>query len=218
VKCGKMYDFIAIEGNIGAGKTTLSQMIARHSGAKLVQEQFADNPFLPKFYEDPSKHAFPLELFFLAERYHQLKAHFANPDLFQQKVVSDYFIGKSLIFSRNNLSEDELKLFRNLYDIMFSNLPKPDLLIYLHLQTEGLQKNIKKRGRIYEQSIQDEYLDAVQKGYLDFLRQQKALRSVIVSMDGHDFVEDNSCLDRIYSIIQRKFPLGVSYVDLSEDI
>jgi deoxyadenosine/deoxycytidine kinase len=213
-----MYDFIAIEGNIGAGKTTLSQMISERSGAKLIQEQFADNPFLPKFYEDPAKHAFPLELFFLAERYHQLKAHFSSPDLFQQKVVSDYFIGKSLIFSRNNLSEDELKLFRNLYDIMFSNLPKPDLLIYLHLKTEGLQKNIKKRGRIYEQDIQDGYLDAVQKGYLDFLRQQKALRSVIVSMEGHDFVEDNTCFDRIFSLVERKFPLGVSYVDLSEDI
>jgi len=213
-----MYDFIAIEGNIGAGKTTLSQMISERSGAKLVLEQFADNPFLAKFYEEPEKHAFPLELFFLAERYHQLKDQFSSPDLFHQGVVSDYFIGKSLIFSKKNLKDDELRLFRSLYDIMFSNLPRPDLLIYLHVSTPGLQSNIKKRGRIYEQGIKDGYLDAVQKGYLDFLKQQKALRSVILSMDGHNFVEDNSCFDRIFSLVERKFPLGVSYMELSEDI
>ena len=213
-----MYDFVTIEGNIGAGKTTLSQMISERSGAKLILERFAENPFLPKFYEDPRQNAFPLELFFLAERYHQLKDHFSSPDLFQQAVISDYFIGKSLIFSKNNLNEDELSLFRNLYDIMFSNLPKPDLLIYLHLGTKGLQQNIKKRGREYEQRIQDTYLEAVQRGYLEFLKQQEGLRSVIVNTEGLDFVEDKSSFDRIFSLVERKFPMGVSYVDLSEDI
>ena len=213
-----MYDFIAIEGNIGAGKTTLSKMLSEDSGRKLVLEEFADNPFLPKFYADPDKHAFPLELFFLAERYHQLTAHFASPDLFNHQTVSDYFIGKSLVFAKTNLDQDELKLFRNLYDIMFSNLPKPDLLVYLHLDTETLQRNIKKRGRSYEQSIENHYLDRVQQGYLEFLRQQEGLRTVILSMKNIDFVGDLSHFDRIKEVIQRNFSTGLNFVDLSQDI
>ncbi|NNC83366.1 MAG: deoxynucleoside kinase [Flavobacteriales bacterium] len=213
-----MYDFIAIEGNIGAGKTTLANMLSQDRGSKLVLEEFADNPFLPKFYSDPDKHAFPLELFFLAERYHQLTSHFSNPDLFKHQTVSDYFIGKSLVFAKTNLDSDELKLFRNLYDIMFSNLPRPDLLIYLHLDTDDLLRNIKKRGRSYEQSIADEYLLRVQKGYLDFLKQQEGLRTLILSMKSIDFVGQLDHFDRIKRVIQRNFPTGLNFVDLSQDI
>ena len=213
-----MYDFIAIEGNIGAGKTTLSTMLSQRFGSKLILEQFADNPFLPKFYTEPRKHAFPLELFFLAERYHQLKDHFSSPDLFRQRTISDYFIGKSLVFAKTNLEADELRLFRNLYDIMFSNLPKPDLLIYLHLDTEDLQRNIKKRGRSYEQSIEDTYLERVQQGYLEFLKQQEGLRTVVLSMKSIDFVGDKTHFDRIYRVIERNFPVGLNFVDLTEDI
>jgi deoxyadenosine/deoxycytidine kinase len=213
-----MYDFIAIEGNIGAGKTTLANMLSEDLGAKLILEEFAENPFLPKFYKEPEKHAFPLELFFLAERYHQLKDHFASPDLFKQVTVSDYFIGKSLIFAKTNLQSDEIRLFRNLYDIMFSNLPKPDLLIYLHLDTSDLQHNIKKRGRTYEQNIQDDYLERVQQGYLEFLKQQEGLRTVILSMKNMDFVGNNSHFIRIKKVIERNFPTGLNFVDLSEDI
>lgn len=213
-----MYDFIAIEGNIGAGKTTLANMLSEDLGAKLILEEFAENPFLPKFYKEPEKHAFPLELFFLAERYHQLKDHFSSPDLFRQVTVSDYFIGKSLIFAKTNLQVDEIHLFRNLYDIMFSNLPKPDLLIYLHLDTSDLQQNIKKRGRTYEQDIKDDYLDRVQQGYLEFLKQQEGLRTVILSMKNMDFVGNNSHFIRIKKVIERNFPTGLNFVDLSEDI
>jgi deoxyguanosine kinase len=213
-----MYDFIAVEGNIGAGKTTLANMLNEAFESKLILEEFADNPFLPKFYKDPDKHSFPLELFFLAERYHQLMGHFATPDLFTQRTVSDYFIGKSLVFAKTNLGDDELRLFRNLYDIMFSNLPKPDLLIYLHLETDSLQKNIRKRGRSYEQSIQDEYLESVQQGYLEFLKQQENLRTVILSMENMDFVGNKSHFDRIVGVIQRNFPVGLNFVDLSKDI
>jgi deoxyguanosine kinase len=212
------YDFIAIEGNIGAGKTTLSKMFSEALGTKLILEQFADNPFLPKFYEDPEKHAFPLELFFLAERYHQLKDHFSSPDLFQQRTVSDYFIGKSLIFSRNNLNEDEFRLFRSLFDIMFSNLPKPDLLLYLHVDTQGLKDNIKKRGRPYEQGIKEGYLQAVQRGYLEFLKQQEGFKSVVIDLKGQNFVEDKACFDRLISLVERKFPIGLTYLDFERDI
>ncbi|NND93222.1 MAG: deoxynucleoside kinase [Flavobacteriales bacterium] len=218
VRRWSMYDFIAIEGNIGAGKTTLANLLSDDLDSKLILEEFADNPFLPKFYKEPEKHAFPLELFFLAERYHQLKSHFASPDLFKQSTVSDYFIGKSLIFAKTNLMTDELRLFRNLYDIMFSNLPKPDLLIYLHLDTEDLQKNIRKRGRDYEQKIEDTYLERVQQSYLEFLRQQEGLRTVILSMKNIDFVGNISHFVRIKEVIQRNFPTGLNFVDLSEDI
>lgn len=213
-----MYDFIAIEGNIGAGKTTLSEMLSAHFESRLILEEFTENPFLPKFYEDPTKNAFPLELFFLAERYHQLKSHFASPDLFKQTTVSDYFIGKSLVFSKTNLDTDELRLFRNLYDIMFSSLPKPDLLLFLHVEPEVLQENIKKRGRSYEQSIKNDYLKRVQRGYLEFLKQQEGLRTVILSIKGLDFVANKKHFDRILAVVERKYPTGMNYVDLSGDI
>jgi deoxyadenosine/deoxycytidine kinase len=213
-----MYDFIAIEGNIGAGKTTLSTMIAEQTGRKLILEEFADNPFLPKFYKDQKSNAFPLELFFLAERYHQLKNHFSAPDLFQQKTITDYFIGKSLVFSRSNLDEDELRLFNNLYSIMFSSLPKPDLLVYLFLDIEGLQRNIKKRGRSFEQDMQNEYLVNIQKGYLDFLKQQKDLRTLVVDINNIDFVEDKTQFKRLFGLIERNYPKGLTYLDLSGDI
>jgi deoxyguanosine kinase len=213
-----MYDFIAVEGNIGAGKTTLTNMLSEHYNSKLILEEFADNPFLPKFYEEPEKNAFPLELFFLAERYHQLKNHFAGPDLFSQRTISDYFIGKSLIFAKTNLGADELRLFRNLYDIMFTNLPRPDLLIYLHLDLETLQANIRKRGRSYEQSIQLDYLEKVQKGYLDFLKQQKGLRTLVISTRTIDFVANKQHFDRILTVIERKYPVGLHFIDLWEDI
>ena len=213
-----MYDFIAIEGNIGAGKTTLSKMLSAHFESRLILEEFAENPFLPKFYEDPAKNAFPLELFFLAERYHQLKSHFASPDLFKQTTVSDYFIGKSLVFSKTNLDTDELRLFRSLYDIMFSSLPRPDLLIFLHVEPEVLQENIKKRGRSYEQSIKNDYLERVQSGYLEFLKQQEGLRTIILSIKGLDFVANKEHFDRILAVVERKYPTGMNFVDLSGDI
>lgn len=213
-----MYDFIAIEGNIGAGKTTLANMLNEELSTRLILEEFADNPFLPKFYKDPKKHAFPLELFFLAERYHQLMGHFASPDLFAQRTVSDYFIGKSLVFAKTNLKDDELLLFRNIYDIMFSNVPMPDLLIYLHLDTDSLQKNIRKRARSYEQDIKNEYLNSVQQGYVEFLKQQEGLRTVILSMENMDFVGNKSHFDLILEVIQRNFPVGLNFVDLSGDI
>ena len=162
------YKHIVIEGNIGSGKTTLATMLADDFKTRLVLEKFAENPFLPKFYESPEKHAFPLELFFLAERYHQLKK-LQEQDLFQPQMISDYFFIKSKLFAQNNLQNDEMQLFNRLFDIMCSHLSKPDLLVYLYADIIRLQKNIKKRGRDFEQNISDDYL---QNTYVPIKRNQ----------------------------------------------
>jgi deoxyguanosine kinase len=201
--------YIAIEGNIGAGKTTLATKLADHWNANLLLEEFADNPFLPKFYENPERHAFPVELYFLADRYHQLRARLASPDLFHQLTVADYFIGKSLIFSRSNLAHDEYQLFSTLFQIMFSSLPKPDLLVYLYMDVEKLLNNIKKRGRPYEQEISAEYLDKVQKGYLHFLRQQPGLTAIVIDTNELNFVDRAADFDKVLGLISRDYTVGV---------
>ena len=155
------YKYIAIEGNIGSGKTTLATMLSADFNVRLMLEEFAENPFLPKFYEAPDRHAFPLELFFMAERYHQLR-NLQEQDLFQPQIISDYFFIKSKLFAHNNLQNDEMQLFNRLFDIMYSSLPKPDLLVYLYADIGRLQQNIKKRGRHFEQNISDTYLQSIQ--------------------------------------------------------
>jgi deoxyadenosine/deoxycytidine kinase len=163
------YHFIAIEGNIGAGKTTLAHQLAAYYQARIILEQFADNPFLPKFYKDKERYAFPLELSFLAERYSQLKDTLLNRELFQQMIVADYTIIKSQLFARNNLNPDEYELFQRMAEIIKTQLPKPDLLIYLHTPIAKLQQQIRKRGRAYELNIADAYLEEIQEAYLQYL-------------------------------------------------
>lgn len=166
------YHFIAIEGNIGAGKTTLAHKLAEHYDAGLILEQFADNPFLPKFYKDRERYAFPLELSFLAERYSQLKDSLLHPDLFRQVIIADYTITKSQLFARTNLSADEYELFQRMAEIIKTSLPKPDLLIYLHTPVAKLQQQIHQRGRAYELEIADAYLEEIQDAYLQYLAQE----------------------------------------------
>ena len=185
------YKHIAVEGNIGSGKTTLATMLANDFGARLILEQFANNPFLPKFYNDPDKHAFPLELFFMAERYYQLK-NLKSQDLFQPNIVSDYFFVKSKLFAQNNLQKDEMQLFNKLFDIMVSSLSKPDLLVYLYADINRLQQNIKKRGRDFEQNISDEYLRNIQDKYLDYLKKQDDFPVLILDVTNIDFVTDSN--------------------------
>ena len=185
------YKHIAVEGNIGSGKTTLATMLANDFGARLILEEFANNPFLPKFYNDPDKHAFPLELFFMAERYYQLK-NLKSQDLFQPNIVSDYFFVKSKLFAQNNLQKDEMQLFNKLFDIMVSSLSKPDLLVYLYADINRLQQNIKKRGRDFEQNISDEYLRNIQDKYLDYLKKQDDFPVLILDVTNIDFVTDSN--------------------------
>mgnify|MGYP006091051587 FL=1 len=204
-----LYSHIAIEGNIGSGKTTLATMLSNDMDARLVLEQFADNPFLPKFYSDPEKHAFPLELFFMAERYHQLK-NLKEQDLFKPQIVSDYFFVKSKLFAQNNLKKDEMQLFNRLFDIMLSSLSKPDLLVYLYSDVERLQQNIKNRGRDFEQNISDEYLQNIQDKYLDFLRKQSDFPVLLLDVTNVDFVADKNIYDKIGELIFVEYSVGVT--------
>jgi len=183
------FRFIAIEGNIGAGKTTLATKIAEDFNGKLVLERFADNPFLPKFYEDMQRYAFPLEMSFLADRYQQFTDDTARPDLFKSFMVSDYDIFKSLVFAKVTLSADEFLLYRKVFNFMYNEVIKPDVYLYLHQNTGRLLENIKRRGRAYEQNIKPEYLDAINQGYLDFIKTHKNLNSLILDVSDLDFVE-----------------------------
>jgi len=182
------YNYIAIEGNIGAGKTTLAKMIGDDFNAKLVLERFADNPFLPKFYEDKDRYAFPLEMSFLADRYSQLSDDLAQFDLFKNFIVSDYYIFKSLIFAQVTLAKEEYVLYRRMFDIMYKEITKPDLYVYLYQNTERLLENIKKRGRDYEQNIASEYLEKIHQGYSGFIKTEQNLRTLVIDVSELDFV------------------------------
>jgi len=202
------YKYIAIEGNIGSGKTTLATMLSADFNVRLMLEEFAENPFLPKFYEAPDRHAFPLELFFMAERYHQLK-NLQEQDLFQPQIISDYFFIKSKLFAHNNLQNDEMQLFNRLFDIMYASLPKPDLLVYLYADIVRLQKNIKKRGRYFEQNISDAYLQSIQERYLDYLRKQNDFPVIILDVTAVDFVSDKLIYERIKGSLLGVYDQGV---------
>ena len=206
------YSYIAIEGNIGSGKTTLSTKIASQFNARLVLEQFEDNPFLPKFYEDRERYAFQVELSFLADRYNQINKNISDGDLFSQFTISDYILAKSLIFSRITLRDDEFKLYSNLFNIMHTALPKPDLLVYLYLDIDKLQKNILHRGRPYESGISADYLQSIHKGYFDFFNQQIDTRIVIIDCNNINFVTNNNDYKKILKILDESYNKGINRV------
>ncbi len=206
------YNYIAIEGNIGAGKTSLATRIAKRYNGKLILEQFEENPFLAKFYENQEKYAFPLELSFLADRYQQLKRELSQQDLFSDFTISDYFLNKSLIFARKTLNDDEYQLFMTLFNIMNANLPRPDLLVHLYVKTSRLQNNIRNRGRDYEQRIPDEYLDKIQDSYFGYLKQQPQLRVLLLDMNAVDFVAYPSHLEVLLECIDRQYPRGITSI------
>ena len=208
------YNYIAIEGCIGAGKTTLAEMLAADLNAELVLERFADNPFLAKFYKDPEHYAFPLEMTFLTDRYQQLKNLLSKRDLFTDLVVADYFIDKCAIFSKNNLQQDEYNLFLKIYDIITDFLPKPDLLIYLYNSPENLLKNIAKRGREYEQEIKATYLESIQENYLTFFKQRAQFPILIVESNTLDFVKQKEDYKKIKALLQIEYETGVHRIIL----
>ncbi len=182
------FNYLAIEGNIGAGKTSLVTMISQDFKAKLITERFKDNPFLPKFYKDQARYAFPLEMSFLADRYQQLLDDISQFDLFNDFVVADYDVYKSLIFAKVTLQEEEYSLYKKLFNIMYKDLAKPDLYVYLYQNTERLLQNIKKRGRKYEQNIPSDYLESINDGYLEFIKTQHHLNVKIIDISELDFV------------------------------
>ncbi len=207
------YHFITIEGNIGAGKTTLAHMLARHYNARLILEQFADNPFLVKFYENPAQYAFPLELFFMAERYKQLKDLVYSGDLFQSLTISDYLFAKCLLFARVNLPEQEYKLYQGLFEILHSQLVQPDILIYLHAPVTKLQSNIRKRNRSYEQGIPDEYLLSIQETYTQYIRQHN-IRTLFIDVSNADFLGNEAHLKVVIDALENDSEGGQQYFTL----
>ena len=207
------YHFITIEGNIGVGKTTLARLLSKKLDARLILEEFAENPFLPKFYENPGQYAFPLELFFMAERYKQLKDLLHTRDLFQSVTISDYLFTKCLLFARVNLPEEEFRLYQKLFEIIHSQMIQPDLLIYLHAPVNKLQQNIKKRNRSYEQSIPDEYLLNIQQTYTHYIKQHN-VKTLFIDAGNADFLSNPKHLQVIIDALDQDYEQGQHYFTL----
>ncbi|MFB6454877.1 deoxynucleoside kinase [Chitinophaga sp. Hz27] len=205
------YKFITVEGNIGAGKTTLATMLAKQFSAKLILEEFADNPFLPLFYKSPEQYAFPLELFFMAERYKQLKDMLQSQDLFSDVTVSDYLFIKSLLFAKINLPEEEYSLYQKLFDIINPQLVQPELLIFLNAPVTKLQENIKNRNRSYEQSIPDEYLLSVHDVYWQYIKQHP-VRTLVIDTTKVDFLRNPEDFNNILKALDQDYEPGVHYL------
>ena len=206
------YRYIAIEGVIGAGKTTLAKFLADHYQAKLLLEEFEDNPFLAKFYQEKDKYNFALELSFLASRYHQVKNQIEKRDLFQETIVSDFVLYKSLVFASINLKGDELDLYKKLFQIMFQQIPVPDLTIFIYHTTESLRKNIMLRGREYEMGIEESYLEQLNENYLSYFKQLSQHRIVIIDGKDYDIVHQPKNSEKLIQLVNTEFPLGITYL------
>lgn len=206
------YNYIVVEGCIGAGKTTLSKMLAEDCNAELVLERFADNPFLPRFYKDPVHYAFPVEMTFLMDRFQQLKQLLSARDMFKDFVVGDYFIDKCIIFAKNNLLSDEYNLYKNVFDTISDFLPKPDLILYLYSDTEHLLRNIAQRGREYEKDISAEYLQNIQDSYLTYFSQHISMPILLVETSRLDFVKNPADYQRLRQLIDNTYPIGIQRV------
>jgi deoxyadenosine/deoxycytidine kinase len=209
------YNYVVIEGNIGAGKTTLAGRIADQFNARLILEHFADNPYLPKFYNDPEKYSFPLELSFLASRYKQLKEELVPQDLFKTFTVADYYFMKSLVFAASTLKGDEYNLYRQIFYIIYGSLPKPDIYVYLHLNPDRLLQNIESRGRNYEKSITKEYLQKIQDSYFSFFKQNPENKYLVIDINEIDFVANENNYSKIIdTIFFDDYPVGLNKVIL----
>lgn len=207
------YHFITIEGNIGAGKTTLAHILSKHFNARLILEEFADNPFLPKFYENQQQYAFPLELFFMAERYKQLKELIHTKDLFQNITISDYLFTKCLLFAKVNLPEEEFRLYQKLYDIIYQQLTQPDILIYLHVPVKLLQANIKKRNRSFELGIADDYLFKLQQTYTQYIKQHN-IKTLVIDASNADFLGNEKHIQVVLDALDKEYDNGQHYITL----
>ncbi|KAA9039178.1 deoxynucleoside kinase [Ginsengibacter hankyongi] len=207
------YNFITIEGNIGAGKTTLAHLLSKRLNARLILEEFADNPFLPKFYENQQQYAFPLELFFMAERYKQLKDLLQTKDMFQHVTISDYLFTKCLLFAKVNLPEEEFLLYQKLFDIINPQLVQPDLLIYLHAPVTKLKENIRKRNRFYEQGIATEYLFSLQETYTQYIKQHN-IKTLFIDASEADFLGNEKHLNTVLEALNNDYDQGQHYLQL----
>ncbi len=207
------HSYIAVEGLIGAGKTTLAKRLAAEWNGRLVLEEFDENPFLPKFYEEPERYGFAVELSFLAQRYHQLKRT-TEQDLFTTCTVADYSIGKSVVFANVTLQADEYALFRDLYQIMYTDLPRPEVIVYLHLDMMRVKERIRSRGRSYEQSIPIDYLEKLQERYLDHLQKLPDDRVLVVDLQGHDLLNDALVYGKLVEVLSAEVQKGYRVITL----
>jgi deoxyguanosine kinase len=207
------YNFVTIEGNIGAGKTTLAHLLSKHFNGRLILEEFADNPFLPKFYENQQQYAFPLELFFMAERYKQLKDLLQTKDMFQNVTISDYLFTKCLLFAKVNLPSEEFRLYQKLFEIIVPQIPQPDILIYLHAPVSKLQENIRKRNRGYEQNISNKYLFELQETYTQYIKQHN-LKTIFIDVSNADFLGDSGHFNIILEALDKEYENGQHYITL----
>ena len=208
-----IYNFITIEGNIGAGKTTLAHLLSKRLNARLILEEFADNPFLPKFYENQRQYAFPLELFFMAERYKQLKDLLQTKDMFQNVTISDYLFTKCLLFAKVNLPDEEFLLYQKLFDIINPQLIQPDLLIYLHAPVIKLKENIKKRNRAYENAIGAEYLFQLQETYTQYIKQHN-IKTLFIDASKADFLSNEDHIKVVIDALDKEYENGQHYLNL----
>ena len=207
------YNFVTIEGNIGAGKTTLANILSKHYNARLILEEFADNPFLPKFYENPEQYGFPVELFFMAERYKQLKNLLQTKDMFQSITISDYLFTKCLLFAKVNLLNEEFRLYQKLFDIINPQIVQPDILIYLHTPVNRLKENIKKRNRDYEQNIASDYLFQLQETYTQYIKQHN-IKTLFVDASNADFINNEAHVKIITDALDKEYDEGQYYLTL----
>jgi len=208
------YHYICIEGNIGAGKTTFCKLLHQEFNCNLILEEFDDNPFLPLFYKDPQRFAFTVELFFMTERYKQLQASLLNQNLFSTFTVSDYAFVKTLLFAKQNLIEEEFRIFQKLYHVFDQSFPKPDILIYFHRSVDVLQQNIKKRGRTYETQITDDYLQQVQNSYFEYFRNILSFPVLIIDINNIDFEHNPQNYDHVKYLLRKKYQPGVHRISL----
>ena len=206
------YKHIAIEGNIGTGKTTLCNMIQKDFNCRLILEQFADNPFLPFFYKNQERYAFPVELFFMTERHKQLQEQLAQTNLFQQLILTDYFFIKTLLFAKNNLNSEEYRLFQRLFNILNTSFPKPELIVFLHRSVDKLLELIKKRGRSYEQEIAPSYLLEIQNTYFEYFRTEQSIPILIIDVEKLNFQNNEKHYKLILDAMQSKYQPGIHHI------
>ncbi len=211
------YRYLALEGNIGAGKTSLAEILKEHYNCRLILEQFTDNPFLPFFYQEPERYAFPLELFFMTERYKQLTTTLPQHELFAELAIADYSFIKTLLFARNNLQDEEFRMFQKMFHTLNAALPKPDIIFYLHRNVPNLKQQIDKRGREYEMQIEPSYLQAIQNAYFEYFRIETSIPIVIIDVENINFKDNKAALEDIMNCLERKYLPGVHQVILSRN-
>ncbi|MDA9820662.1 deoxynucleoside kinase [Salibacteraceae bacterium] len=210
----EFHPYVAIEGNIGSGKTTLANMLSQRFDQELILEEFEENPYLARFYKDRDRYAFQLELNFLADRFRQFKHRIPGPSLFTESMISDYTIDKCLIFAQLNLRREEYTMYRKIHRILTKGLPRPELTIYLYARPERLLSNIQKRGRSFETDIKEDYLEGLNHAYLKFFREHPEQTVLILELGEHDFVENVETFDKIVSICSKKFKKGLHQISL----